>query len=294
MALITGPATSTSITESDVGSTTGNEALFQDALRKGFRVSPAGDQDNHNATWGAATQTRTVALASGKTKSEILGALAAGRNYASQDHNTEVQFSADGYPMGSAWISAPGVRFAVKVIDPDPGDAVAQIDLFRGITGVSNAAVVATSYGNSSFAWRERGNFPDSLEAHYYLRIRMTDNANIWTGPIYLTYGLGGTTAVGDQDPGASIALVASPNPSPGRMSASFTLRHAVSHGMLAVYDASGRRVKTLLDGPLEAGTHRVGWSGLREDGGQARSGVYFMRLVTDRGVATRKILLIR
>src|SRR6185436_9525103 len=58
MSLISGPAFSTSTTESDVGSTTGNEILFQDALRKGYRVSPTADQDNHNITWGASTQGR--------------------------------------------------------------------------------------------------------------------------------------------------------------------------------------------------------------------------------------------
>ena len=294
MALITGPAFSTSVTESEVGSTTGNEALFLDALRKGYRVSPAGDQDNHNATWGASTQTRTVALCAGKTKSEILGALASGRNYASQDHNTKVQFSADGHPMGSAWTTPDDVQFAVRVIDPDPGDGVAQVDLFRGITGVSNAAVVATSYGSSSFAWRERTKFAVDTEAHYYFRIRMNDNANIWSGPVYVTHGQVGTTAVGEQGPETGLALSASPNPTLGRVTASFALPSAVSRGELVVYDVGGRRVKSLLDGPLAAGDHRIAWTGLRDDGAAARPGVYFIRLVTAEHSATRKILLIR
>lgn len=294
MALITGPAFSTSTTESDVGSTTGNEALFQDALRLGHRVSPAGDQDNHTANWGASTQTRTVALAAGRTKGEILGALAAGRNYASQDHNTVVQFSADGRAMGSAWTSPVGVRFAVRVIDPDPGDGVAQIDLFRGITGVSNAVVVASSRGNPEFAWRDVTAFAEDTEAHYYLRIRMNDNANIWTGPVYVTRGPGGgTTAVGD-GPATGIAMSASPNPALGSVTASFALSREVSRARLDVYDVGGRRVKTLLDGPLAAGDHRISWTGRKDDGAIARPGVYFIRLLTDGHSATRKILLIR
>jgi hypothetical protein len=50
-AMVSGPATSTKVDESDVGSSTGSEILFQDALRKGYRISPTADQDNHNATW---------------------------------------------------------------------------------------------------------------------------------------------------------------------------------------------------------------------------------------------------
>jgi hypothetical protein len=294
MALITGPAFSTSTTESDVGSTTGNEALFVEALRSGYRISPAGDQDNHNATWGASTQTRTVALASGLSKGEIMAALAAGRNYASQDHNAIVKFSADGHAMGSAWTSATGVRFAVEVTDPDFADGVSQIDLLRGITGSSNAVVVATNDNNSKFAWRERTAFPNGTEAHYYLRIRMNDNANIWTGPVYVTYDASSPVAVGDGVGRGTIALLASPNPTMGRVTASFSLPVAAGRGQLVVYDASGRRVKTLLDGPLAAGEHRIAWGGVDDAGRQAGAGVYFLRLVTESDAVAKKILLLR
>ena len=60
------------------------------------------------------------------------------------------------------------------------------------------------------------------------------------------------------------------------------------------VYDASGRRVRTLLDGPLEAGDHRIAWTGMTDNGASARPGVYFLRLVTGKHTATKKILLIR
>ncbi|NOT33884.1 MAG: hypothetical protein HOP12_06910 [Candidatus Eisenbacteria bacterium] len=294
MALITGPAFSTSTTESDVGSTTGNEVLFQDALRLGFRISPAGDQDNHNATWGAATETRTVALAAGKTKSEILGALATRRNYASQDHNVVVQFSADGRPMGSAWTSAQGVRFAVRVIDPDLTDGVAQIDLLRGVTGTSNAAVVATSVGNSSFAWRERSSFAPGTEAHYYMRIRMNDNANVWTGPVYVDYDPASVVGVGDRDHAIELAMSAHPNPAFGRVTASFALPNPARRAALVIYDAAGRRVKSLIDGPLSAGSHQVVWTGLDDAGRPASAGIFFMRLETDDRSVVRKVLLIR
>src|SRR6185503_2612717 len=44
MALVNGPATSTVTNESDVGNT-GFDDEFNEALRKGFRVSPTADQD---------------------------------------------------------------------------------------------------------------------------------------------------------------------------------------------------------------------------------------------------------
>ena len=294
MALISGPAFSTSTTESDVGSTTGNEILFQDALRRSYRVSPTGDQDNHNVTWGASTQTRTVALGSGLTKSEILGALAARRCYASQDHNARVQFSADGHAMGSAWTAPSGVRFAINVSDPDVGATVAQIELLRGITGASNAVVVATSIGSANFAWRELATFTPGTEAHYYARIRMSNNAIIWTGPVYVTYDPASATAVGDIRIGSELQLAVGPNPSLGRVVASFALPRDSRNAELSVYDAAGRHVKTLLAGPLAAGPHAVTWTGLDDFSRPAPSGIFFLRLATEDRSVVRKVLLIR
>ncbi len=293
MAMVSGPAFSTATDESDVGSSTGNEVLFQDALRKGFRVAPTADQDNHNATWGASTEGRTVALASGKTKSQILGALAAGRAYASQDHNAEVHFSADEHAMGSAWTTAQGPQFALELVDPDLADGVAQIDLLRGITLNSTATVVATSLGNAKFAWRERQTFLAGTEAHYYARIRMNDNALLWTGPVYVKYDPSAVTAVGDRQ-GEGLALAAGPNPTHGRVTASFTLSAPADDGDLSIYDAAGRRVKSLLGGPLAAGDHRVEWTGLDDAGHRAPAGIFFMRLRAGGRTAVQKVLLVR
>ncbi len=74
MCLVNGPAQSTATNETDVGNT-GFDAAFQEALRIGYRVSPTADQDNHNANWGASTESRTGVLANTKSKSAILGAL---------------------------------------------------------------------------------------------------------------------------------------------------------------------------------------------------------------------------
>lgn len=294
-AMVSGPATSTSITESDAGSSTGSEVLFQDALRKGHRISPTGDQDNHNATWGASTQARTAVLAAGKTKAQILGGMAARRTYATTDHNVRVEFSADGHAMGEAWTSGQGVRIAARVSDPDAGAGVSQIDLLRGITGTSNAVVVASSAGNGDFAWRERQTFAAGTEAHYYLRIRMLNNATVWTGPIYVKYDPAAVTGVGDGPrTGSRLALLAHPNPAFGRVTAAFTLPSAVDHADLRVYDATGRLVNTLLSGPLAAGTQRVEWTGLDENGRTAPAGIFFLRLDTGRETVARKILLVR
>jgi hypothetical protein len=294
MALVNGPATSTSITESDIGNT-GFDAAFQQALKLGFRVSPTADQDNHNATWGASSQSRTAVLTNAKTKSAILSAMAARRTYATQDHNTVVKFSAEGHAMGEAFTAGQGVRIAVQITDPDPTDAVAQIDLFRGITGTSIATRIAGSVGNPSFNWRDRQVLADGTEAHYYLRVRMADNQSIWTGPVYVTYQGAPPAAVGDLPPaGGQLALYAHPNPTQGNLTAEFTLARDEAHVTLAIYDLAGRLRRTLVRGPLPAGPHHVVWDGLDEHGERPGAGVFFLRLKTGAGRIERKVLTLR
>jgi hypothetical protein len=46
----------------------------------------------------------------------------------------------------------------------------------------------------------------------------------------------------------------------------------------VAVYDVSGRRVRTLVDGDLPAGSRQILWDGHSERGAGAASGIYFVR----------------
>jgi hypothetical protein len=59
------------------------------------------------------------------------------------------------------------------------------------------------------------------------------------------------------------------------------------------VYDVSGRRVADVADDVFEAGAHRIAWDGLTR-GAPAPSGVYFLKLRTEAGERSRKIVLVR
>ena len=107
------------------------------------------------------------------------------------------------------------------------------------------------------------------------------------------------TTAVGDGDPATptprAMALHAPvPNPFNPRTTIAFDLPRdgAVT---LALFDARGRRVRTLVEGARAAGTHRVLWDGLDDGGRAVSSGVYFVRLDGDAGERfVRKAVLLR
>ena len=62
----------------------------------------------------------------------------------------------------------------------------------------------------------------------------------------------------------------------------------------LVIYDLTGRRVCTLVDGVQEPGTYRVTWDGLDEDGSPVATGVYVYRLMTAGRVLSRKMVYVR
>ncbi len=62
----------------------------------------------------------------------------------------------------------------------------------------------------------------------------------------------------------------------------------------VVVYDMTGRRIKTLLQGQLAAGWHTVRWDGSNESGLRVGSGLYFYTVRAGNFSITRKMMLIQ
>jgi hypothetical protein len=62
----------------------------------------------------------------------------------------------------------------------------------------------------------------------------------------------------------------------------------------LAVYSVEGRIVRRLASGPTPAGTWESVWNGKDDSGSRVPSGLYFLRLSTSEGTATRRITFLR
>jgi subtilisin family serine protease len=85
------------------------------------------------------------------------------------------------------------------------------------------------------------------------------------------------------------LALAAAPNPAVGGSEIRFSLEEG-SRVRLFLFDATGRRVRALVDGPLSAGPHRIAWDGRGEAGSAVGAGVYLVRLETEGGARTMKL----
>jgi choice-of-anchor B domain-containing protein len=101
-------------------------------------------------------------------------------------------------------------------------------------------------------------------------------------------------TGVGSSlGPVASTLRAPSPNPSRGQTRIAFELDRP-GPVTLAVFDASGRRVRTLLSGALPAGPHALVWDGRDDVGRAAASGSFFVRLDAADQQRTRKLAIVR
>ncbi|MDE2808198.1 MAG: collagenase [Gemmatimonadota bacterium] len=83
------------------------------------------------------------------------------------------------------------------------------------------------------------------------------------------------------------------PNPFNSQTVLSYFL-YAPGPARLEVFSLTGQRVAVLHQGPQQAGYHRLRWDALDDSGRPVASGVYLYRLVTDEGMLTRKLMLLR
>ncbi len=95
--------------------------------------------------------------------------------------------------------------------------------------------------------------------------------------------------------PAARPRLVgAQPNPFNPSTRLVLDLPAGVARARLEIFDLQGRRVRTLLDGPLAAGRPQVAWDGRDEAGRALASGAFVARLDADGDVATTRLVLLR
>jgi hypothetical protein len=66
------------------------------------------------------------------------------------------------------------------------------------------------------------------------------------------------------------------------------------AHVTLEIFDVSGRRIRSLVDGPMAGGYHTALWNGADDAGRAVSSGIYFCVLRADKQSLTRKMTLLR
>ena len=155
-------------------------------------------------------------------------------------------------------------------------------------------AVRGNTFANNATALENRSTAELNAQGNYWSAAdsaaiaAQIEGAVAWV-PFYS--GEGGAKAVALP---ADFALhPAYPNPFNAEVALSFDLPKAAAV-TLVLYDALGRPVRQLVDGPLAAGRYQFVWDGRDRRGRAVASGIYFYRLVADSFVAVGRLALVR
>lgn len=109
-----------------------------------------------------------------------------------------------------------------------------------------------------------------------------------WTGPV--TPFVGVELSAG---PTGMRLRIASATPSAGEVRLSLFLPHAAA-ARVAVYDLSGRHIRTLSEGWTSLGRTDLAWDGRSAEGISAEPGLYFVRADCEGRVATERLVRVR
>ncbi|MEO0161955.1 MAG: S8 family serine peptidase [candidate division WOR-3 bacterium] len=140
--------------------------------------------------------------------------------------------------------------------------------------------------------WNVRGVEYDPRDGNYWLTIAQNPNR-----AIVKILGFRGIPGVGideELQPGPLEKISLSPGmPTPFKNTVKFNYSVPVKMRVrLAVYDITGRHVKTFVNGEVEPGTQTIIWNGMDENNKRCASGVYLCYMETEHGSVVRKFVM--
>jgi len=189
---------------------------------------------------------------------------------------------------GESWPLSGARTITWTATDPS---GVASVDLALSLDGgVTYPTVIASGLPNSgSYSWTvgpiATSNARVKVVAHDGLG---QPSSSASAGNFWITVNASADAA------GVAFALdPVAPGLGTGPFRVGFGLP-AAANAAVDVYDAGGRRVRTLASGPFGAGEHTLVWDGRDATGGATAPGVYFVRLQSAGRDAVRRIAVLR
>jgi hypothetical protein len=92
------------------------------------------------------------------------------------------------------------------------------------------------------------------------------------------------------------LVLLGYPNPANASVNIRLGVPSTASSSRLEVevFDVRGRRVKQVYSGELDPGFHEFHWDGTNQSEHRVSSGIYFLRVDSEKGHAHSKVVLVR
>jgi len=111
---------------------------------------------------------------------------------------------------------------------------------------------------------------------------------------IYFDSIVNPTVAIEEQDRGAQQVTITAVHPNPFSRETKIAFSTSTNAFVqLMIYDASGRMVRELFVGHLDAGRHEVVWNGNNQAGLKLTAGVYFLKIHIGNNFDVKKVVLL-
>lgn len=163
-------------------------------------------------------------------------------------------------------------------------DNIASAEMVSPLIQATNTSV-ETSY---SFTDRE---VPGDGTYYYWLQNQDINGSSDFFGPIMAT------VQTGDNDtPDAPLGTRLNapyPNPFNPSLTVSFDMVKA-DNVQIYIYNAKGQLIRTLLNAAKNTGYHRVVWDGKTDSGVAVTTGMYYVKMVSDKYKATHKVMMMK
>ncbi len=142
-----------------------------------------------------------------------------------------------------------------------------------------------------------RANIPPLEEQYYDLRLRITDKSNnelqVYFSPAFIVDKKVGLSGMSLKKELFNIEN-AFPNPFNSSISIRVTTPVSSQFFSLDVFDISGRKIKTIFEGPGLGGQFEYTWQGDNERGMPVSTGIYYIVLKGNDWIASHKVLLLK
>ncbi len=134
-----------------------------------------------------------------------------------------------------------------------------------------------------TFQFNTVGTFPFFCRLHEAFNMR----------GVVVVAAVTGVAPMGPAGSHAGFVRLPAPNPTRGATAFQFALSRP-GRARLDVYDAQGRRVATVLDADLAAGSYHGAWDGRTASGARTSAGVYELRLAVPGTSESQRVTLLR
>ncbi|TYB81232.1 MAG: PHP domain-containing protein [Kosmotoga sp.] len=159
-----------------------NEEMFEAvkvAFVKGWHLGTTVNQDNHDANWGSANDSRTAVYSASLARDIFMGSLKERRTYGTEDKNIIIELIGNGLPLGSIVYDSKSLLLSIKIEDTED-DPLSKVYIYNR-EGIYKEFEV----NNNVFSYEENISIESGYN-YYFVHVVEKDGQEAVSTPIWV------------------------------------------------------------------------------------------------------------